>query len=50
MVVVIVVVTGGEGGEGKRISECLGEEKDGGEETDWPIGCGNAKVEQGASA
>ena len=46
MVVVIVGVTGGEGGEGKRIRGGLGE---GGEEPEWPIGRGNARVEHSSS-
>ena len=50
MVVVIVGVTGGEGGEGKRIRGGLGEEKDVGEEPEWPIGRGKAKVERSSSA
>ena len=37
MVVVIVGVTGGEGGEGKRIRGGLGEEKDVGEELEWDV-------------
>ena len=47
MVVVIVGVTGGEGGEGKRIRGGLGE--DVGEEPEWPIGRGNARVEHSSS-
>ena len=50
MVVVIVGVTGGEGGEGKRIRGGPGEEKVVGEEPAWPVERGNAKMEHSSSA
>ena len=45
MVVVIVVIPGGEGGEGKRIRGGRDVE----EEAEWPIGYGSPKVEQSSS-
>ena len=49
MVVVVVVVIGGEGGEGRRRREGLDEEKEVGEETKRPVGCGSAKAEHSSS-
>ena len=47
--VVVIVIPGGEGGEGKRIRGGRDEERDVEEEVEWPIGCGSPKVEQSSS-
>ena len=48
MVVVIVVIPGGGGGDGKRCRRGRGEERDVGEEVEWPVGCGSPKSQSGA--
>ena len=51
MVVVVVVVEGGEGGEMSscRRGKAIDEEKELGEGTMRPVGCGSAKAEHSSS-
>ena len=49
MVVVVVVVDGGEGGEMIRRGKAIDEEKELGEETKRPVGCGSSKAEHSSS-
>ena len=51
MVVVVVVVEGGEGGEIRtcRRGKAIDEERELGEGTMWPVICGSANAEQSSS-
>ena len=49
MVIVVVVVEGGEGGEMRRRGKAIDEEKELGEETKRPVGCGSAKAKHSSS-